>query len=112
MVTFRRGTGSLEVEVASIQTYLEGTVEPVLNDHTDQISDLKTFKDKTQGQFTVIIVLNSIILTLVAALIVALFSWGLSHITLKVQNDLLGISQWQNAILPSPESHPEVTHAK
>jgi hypothetical protein len=82
-MAFRRGTGSVEVELASVQTYLEGTVDPAIC----QIDELLAFKNKTQGQFTVIIVLNSAILVLVTGLIITLFTWGLNHITLKVQTD-------------------------
>lgn len=91
-MTFRRGTGSVEVELASIQTWAEG-IDPVVEGHTAEIGQLRTFKDSTEGKFTVIVWMNGIILALVTGMIVALFAWGLSHITLRVSSDPTSITE-------------------
>lgn len=56
-----------------------------LEDHELRIRDLEEQSAEWKGSLRVIVWLNGIILALVLGLIVALFGWGLSHITLKAE---------------------------
>ena len=82
---FQRGSGTVNVELARIQTYIESEVEPELTMLRQTTSELKADRDSLKGSLRVIIWLNGVILGLVVAMIVSLFSWGLNHISLKAE---------------------------
>lgn len=80
-MAFRRGRGSVEVELANVQSCLEN-LDPIVERHTEEIGELKSFQNNTEGKFTVIVWLVGINVSLVIGGLVALFGWGLSHLHL------------------------------
>jgi hypothetical protein len=58
---------------------------------------LEENQNEWKGSLKVIVWLNGIILSLVVLLIAALFGWGLSHITLRVESAPPSMSSTQPA---------------
>jgi hypothetical protein len=97
-VTYQRGEGTVEVELSRVQSWLE-IADPVIAKMADRVDSLESYRDINQGSLRIIIWLNGIILALMVGMIVALFTWGLSHISLRVEN----IPQSEHSALESPQ---------
>ena len=82
---YQRGTGSVEVELSRVQTTLE-YLDPKMGVMEGRVDVLESFRDTIQGSLRVIIWMNGVVITILVAMILALFGWGLSRITLKVEN--------------------------
>jgi hypothetical protein len=82
-MVYQRGTGSVELELSRVQSCLE-VVDPKVDDLADRVDSLEATRDKIEGKFTVIVWLVGVNITLMLSLLVALFTWGLNHITVRV----------------------------
>ena len=80
-MVYQRGVGSVEVELARVQSALEDVVPEVARQGV-RIDSLESDRDNARGSLRVIIWLNGIIIGLFVVLIGTLFSWGLSHISI------------------------------
>lgn len=77
--------GDLNTDIEVLKDWRTTTVDPVLTDHGKRIGVIETGMNRFDGSLTVIKWLVGINVALMTALLVALFTWGLSHITLKVE---------------------------
>ena len=75
-VTFKRGNGTVNEELLTIQLCLEA-LHPEVIDQAARIDDLESSRDKAYGMLKVVVVLQSIMLIAFASL----FAWGLNHMT-------------------------------
>ena len=96
-LTYLRGSGSLEVEVANMQSAIE-RIDPALYDVTDRVDSLESDRDSAKGMLKVIAVLQGLIILL----LVALFSWGLNHMEFHSSYERTGVqSKPTDSGLPS-----------
>ena len=80
-MAYQRGRGSVEVELANLQSAVEDAV-PRISRLEANVDDLQSDRDSLKGSLRVIIWMNGIMLSLLIALIIALFSWGLNHLSM------------------------------
>ena len=73
---YQRGSGSVEVELANLQSEVE-RIGPVVRNVEDRVDDLESSRDSISGMLKVIAGLQ----VLVVGMLIALFSWGLNHMT-------------------------------
>jgi hypothetical protein len=105
-VGYQRGTGSVEVELANLQSEVE-RIGPIIRDSADRIDNLESDRDSAKGMLKVIAVLQTIMILS----FIALLGWGLNHVTFH--------SDWErpeHSGIQSPQDsqthadyHPEVT---
>lgn len=90
---YKRGNGTIEVELANVQSVLE-VLDPEVTAQAVRIDTLESNRDWVRGALWVIIGLNGFILTV----LLLLASWVLNHMTIKANFDNPGvISSQQNA---------------
>lgn len=77
-VTYRRGQGSVEQELEKVQSTLE-LMDPRLTDVEADVRDLRSDRDSAKGMLKVILLMQG----LIVGLMIALFSWGLNHVTFR-----------------------------
>lgn len=70
-VGYQRGSGSVEVELANLQSEVE-RIGPIVNDHADKIDSLESTRDNIRGMFIVIVGMQGIV--------IAILTWAISHI--------------------------------
>jgi hypothetical protein len=70
-VGYQRGSGSLEVEVANLQSEAE-RVSPILHDAIERIDSLEGTRDNVRGMITLILAGQG--------LVIALIIWAMNHI--------------------------------
>jgi len=75
-VTYKRGSGSLEQELEKVQSTLE-LLDPRVCDMEEDVRELRMDRDTAKGMLRVIIALQGIVIMI----LIALFSWGLNHMT-------------------------------
>lgn len=75
-VTYRRGQGSVEMELLNVQLCLE-SLHPEVVDQAARIDDLESARDGAKMLLKVIAGMQALIF----GAILALFSWGLNHMT-------------------------------
>ena len=102
-VTYRRGSGSVEVELANIQSCLE-ELTPDVDDLKRDVRELRADRDRAYGMLKVIALLQ----VLIIGLLIALFEWGLNHMSFHadfIEVPHSSISQPVQSTVSS-ESHP------
>jgi hypothetical protein len=75
-VTYRRGQGTVEQELEKLQSAVE-YIDPRVCDLEADVRELRTDRDSAKGLLKGIAVLQ----VLIIGLLIALFSWGLNHMT-------------------------------
>jgi hypothetical protein len=75
-VTYQRGQGSVERELEKVQSCLE-SLDPAVQRLEEDVRELRSDRDEHKGMLRVIAVLQ----VLIVGLLIALFSWGLNHMT-------------------------------
>ena len=77
----------VETALGILADWRQTVVDPALKDQGGRIEVLESYRDKMDGKITIIVWLNGVVILLLISMILSLFTWGLSHITLKVMND-------------------------
>ncbi len=75
-LTFQRGSGDVEQELEKLQSWAEH-VHPQICELEQDVRELRSDRDRAMGMLRVIAVLQ----VLIIGVMVALFSWGLNHMT-------------------------------
>jgi hypothetical protein len=101
-VGFKRGNGSVEVELANVQSCLE-VLDPLVRDAGGleaRVNILESDRDEWKGSLRVIIWLNGVII----GILLLLLGWCLQHVTIRADFAPPGVSSQQkpseNADLP------------
>jgi hypothetical protein len=81
-MAYFRGSGSVEVELARVQSWVEDA-DPRIDAVEKAQEKVQSDIDGWKGSQRVIIWLIGVNISLMCGLIIALFVWGLDHITLK-----------------------------
>ena len=76
VVGYQRGSGSVDVELANLQSEVE-RIGPVVRDVEERVDDLESSRDSVGGMLKVIAASQALII----AMIVAFFTWLLNHVT-------------------------------
>lgn len=90
-MTYRRGTASVEVELANVQSMLE-ILDPKVDGFEARIEELEEVKNKLQGALRVIIWMNSVTMLIVVAILGAFLTWMSNHISIRTNFDAPGVS--------------------
>ncbi len=102
-VSYKRGSGSVEVELANVQSCLE-ELHPTIMDLEYDVRELRSDRDSVKGMLKVIVAFQA----LIVGLIITLFSWGLNHMTFRA--DFYESPHSSNQSVQSnvsTESHPQ-----
>lgn len=91
-MTYRRGNGSVEVELANLQSAVE-FLDPTVASLAQRTDSLESNRDWVKGALWVIMGLNVFIL----GILVSLATWALNHMTIKANFDSPTVSQKQDA---------------
>ena len=91
-MVYQRGTGSVELELSKVQSVLE-VLDPRVEKLETRVDSLESSRDKMDGKLVIIVWLVGLNVTLMIGLILTLFTWGLSHISLKANFGELSTQQ-------------------
>lgn len=73
-------------DVAVLKDWRVKVVDPGLRDHGDRLMSIEENQNEWKGSLKVIMWMNGVILSLVIVLLGTFLAWGLSHVTLRVDN--------------------------
>lgn len=74
----------MDVRLGRLEEWRDSKVDPHLDSHERRIDSLEASRDETKGSLRVIIWMNGIIIAMIIGMMVALFTWGLGHVTLHL----------------------------
>lgn len=103
-VGYQRGRGSIEVEMANMQSVLE-ILDPKVAGIEGRVDQLESDRDTAKGMLKVIMVLE----ILIVGLVVALFAWGLNHMSFHSdfeRPEHSDIHAPQDSAMPQGFTHP------
>lgn len=81
-MVYRRGQDTPQVELANLQSFAEDA-DVTLKELTQRVDQLESRWDQIQGSLKVLLWMNGIITGLMVMLLITLFAWGLSHISIR-----------------------------
>ena len=71
----------MDVRLGQIEEWRKSKIDPALGDLEKRTDSLEQDRDTLKGSLRVIIWLNGVIIAMIISTILALFTWGLGHIT-------------------------------
>lgn len=74
----------MDVRLGQIEEWRKSKVDPTLGDLEKRTDSLEQDRDTLKGSLRVIIWLNGVIIAMIIGGMVALFAWGLGHITIHL----------------------------
>ena len=101
---YQRGSGSVEVELANLQSEVEA-IGPRLRVVEEDVRELRADRDRAYGMLKVIAALQVVII----GMFIAVFTWGLNHMTFHSDYERpehSGLSSPQNSET-STDYHPD-----
>jgi len=98
-VTYKRGSGTVEQELEKLQSAVE-YIDPRVCTVEEDVRELRSDRDSAKGMLKVILLGQA----LIVGLLIALFSWGLNHMTFHSdweQPQRSGVQAPKSADLPA-----------